>query len=507
MDMAATSRARDLPHYAALQDAPRVAMCSVSGEEQPAAGAVKSQTMVTSMIVVREALQEELNTTLNPVVKQLVSDGDSMNYKAMVPGVDLAAAPPSPAREAYITRIRTVARDKPYLLITHTYLWDHLAGRMIQILNSQESQKTQALRMRTDLVQRSIQLEDRLNNVMTLSDLQKEEIVDEATQVFDLNLGLLRESQDPALLSLYTDQLKAVSDKLLNTEGGTAMLAATGEKEGEAELTEEEKAAQEKEQAFLRKIDAEVRELTGEGLDSLLSPSKVVRIEKELLELREELEGCDDDARRKELEQEIKAKADQSLIEKRGVMKGWLRNLFRGQAVFTGLASYALASNNVPGVAEVDLPLRALGFWSWWLLTIPSLRAIKPLEPQEKSALDWAFVGTLLASLLVPFATKDPGQIWAVDAAVVAACYGASYALGEPAPEEAATPSDKARKAPDSPAVKALKEFGAFASTALDFGSGRERGTVETVNKTALEKLLEERVKEKVDETAGEDAE
>ena len=175
--------------------------------------------------------------------------------------------------------------------------------------------------MRTDLVQRSIQLEDRLNNVMTLSDLQKEEIVDEATQVFDLNLGLLRESQDPALLSLYTDQLKAVSDKLLNTEGGTAMLAATGEKEGEAELTEEEKAAQEKEQAFLRKIDAEVRELTGEGLDSLLSPSKVVRIEKELLELREELEACDDDARRKELEQEIKAKADQSLIEKRGVMK------------------------------------------------------------------------------------------------------------------------------------------------------------------------------------------
>ena len=187
--------------------------------------------------------------------------------------------------------------------------------------------------------------------------------------------------------------------------------------------------------------------------------------------------------------------------------QGWLRNLFRGQAVFTGLASYALASNNVPGVAEVDLPLRALGFWSWWLLTIPSLRAIKPLEPQEKSALDWAFVGTLLASLLVPFATKDPGQIWAVDAAVVAACYGASYALGEPEPEEAARPADKERKAPDGPAVKALKEFGAFASTALDFGSGRERGTVETVNKTALEKLLEERVKEKVDETAGEDAE
>ena len=53
-----------------------------------------------------------------------------------------------------------------------------------------------------------------------------------------------------------------------------------------------------------------------------------------------------------------------------------------------------------------------------------------PLPAPEKKALDAAFLATLVASLAAPFATKDPGAIWWVDALVVgaggtarAACY------------------------------------------------------------------------------------
>jgi hypothetical protein len=57
---------------------------------------------------------------------------------------------------------------------------------------------------------------------------------------------------------------------------------------------------------------------------------------------------------------------------------------------------------------------RALGFWTIWLFTIPSLRAVKPLgypsvgmsAAVEKKALNLAFVLTPLLTLALPFATK-----------------------------------------------------------------------------------------------------
>lgn len=52
---------------------------------------------------------------------------------------------------------------------------------------------------------------------------------------------------------------------------------------------------------------------------------------------------------------------------------------------------------------------------------------------------------------------------------------------------------------PPNPVFDSLRKFGAFAATALDFGSGRERGTVEAERKTGLEKELERRLREKVE--------
>jgi heme/copper-type cytochrome/quinol oxidase subunit 2 len=58
-----------------------------------------------------------------------------------------------------------------------------------------------------------------------------------------------------------------------------------------------------------------------------------------------------------------------------------------------------------------DMPIRVLGFWWWWLFVVPSLRSRRPKGP-EKKALDIAFLGTPLISLIAPAVTKDTGVIW-----------------------------------------------------------------------------------------------
>ncbi len=58
-----------------------------------------------------------------------------------------------------------------------------------------------------------------------------------------------------------------------------------------------------------------------------------------------------------------------------------------------------------------DISIQVLGYWFWWLFIVPSLRSRRPKGP-EKKALDIAFLGTPLISILAPVATKDTGLIW-----------------------------------------------------------------------------------------------
>ena len=59
-----------------------------------------------------------------------------------------------------------------------------------------------------------------------------------------------------------------------------------------------------------------------------------------------------------------------------------------------------------------DISISVLGYWWWWLFVVPSLRSRRP-KGQEKAALDIAFLGTPLISLIAPIATKDTFLIWA----------------------------------------------------------------------------------------------
>jgi len=202
-------------------------------------------------------------------------------------------------------------------------------------------------------------------------------------------------------------------------------------------------------------IEAEVFELTGVGLEDLLNPSKVVNYEREVRLLRVQIDECQDAAEKGDLQARFDKVEKQLYSEKRTVFRGWLKNVFVGQALIA-LGLGGVAVYDAFPLYTIDISLRALGFWSFWLFIIPSLRARRP-RGWEKLALDYAFLGSPIVTLGLPFFIKDPPAIWLANLAVLVSCYAYGFAFGRG--EDA-------------------KQLGAIsgALSALDFGSGQERG-------------------------------
>ena len=115
---------------------------------------------------------------------------------------------------------------------------------------------------------------------------------------------------------------------------------------------------------FVKKIDEQIQADMGVGLEELLNPAKVVNLERDLFNLRSELayltgkgsvdvtdmstEECDGggggeeaDAIRKSIDKKEKS----LLIERRAVFRGWLKNVFLGQAVLSLALSWVMVSN------------------------------------------------------------------------------------------------------------------------------------------------------------------
>ena len=97
---------------------------------------------------------------------------------------------------------------------------------------------------------------------------------------------------------------------------------------------------------------------------------------------------------------------------------------------------------------------------------MPSLRSRRP-SGLEKKALDIAFLGTPLISLVSPVVTKDTELIWFANLAVVAGAYGFAYLIGD---EDGGGGGDGGGENKQQPAW--LK----FIYKSLDFGGERERG-------------------------------
>lgn len=245
---------------------------------------------------------------------------------------------------------------------------------------------------------------------------------------------------------------------------------------------------------FVQAIDAAIQRDVGVPLDALLNPAKVVNLERDLYELREQLATLtgqdwealvaaarDDGAaistpaadrggggeEADAIRAKINKKEGDLAVERRAVFRGWLKNVFLVQAVLSCGLSYVMATNPAALFGQygwfysynMDVSIQVLGYWWWWLFVVPSLRSRRP-KGAEKKALDMAFIGTPLISLLAPVATKDTGIIWALNFAVVAASYGYAYVLDNDEDDD------------DDKTPGWLK----FVYKSLDFGSGRERG-------------------------------
>jgi hypothetical protein len=219
------------------------------------------------------------------------------------------------------------------------------------------------------------------------------------------------------------------------------------------------------------RVNDEVFALTGVGLEDLLNPSKVVNYEREVILLNQQLEECTDIDERDELRKRLTKVEAQLYSEKRTVFSGALKAVFVGQALIAIVLGGFAAFDAFPWFT-IDISLRALGFWSFWLFIIPSLRARRP-RGWEKTALNFAFLGSPIITIGAPFLTKEPALIWGLNLMLLIACYGYafSFARGEGA-EEAASFSGPLKW--------------------LDFGSGQERGIRGAARERYFDSLKEE---------------
>ena len=224
---------------------------------------------------------------------------------------------------------------------------------------------------------------------------------------------------------------------------------------------------EEEDAALIRRLQAEVLAESGVELDQLINPGKVVNLERDNQKLLVQIEACQDGEEKSILIEQLEKNKSKLLVEKRLVMRGWLKNLFVGQSVLAAVISFAMVYDLFPGT-HLDLSIQVLGFWMWWLFIIPSMRARKPSN-EEKDALNVAFLATPAVSLLMPVFTKDVGIIWWGNLLATIACYVYAYTKPKQDPTlESLESGDEENAKLPSLMIQALK--------ALDYGSGQERG-------------------------------
>lgn len=134
-------------------------------------------------------------------------------------------------------------------------------------------------------------------------------------------------------------------------------------------------------EALIKRIKEEVFAAEGVDLDELINPSKVINLERDILNLKKEILNLsssslkDNEEERRNLLEKIEKKRSTLIVEKRAVMRGWLKNLFVIQSIIAVGISLAMVYDAIPGVS-LPLSIKVLGFWMWWLFIVPSLRYV-----------------------------------------------------------------------------------------------------------------------------------
>ena len=187
------------------------------------------RALLTSLYFVYSSMENAFDTTSEERVTQLdytqlrrieslSSDMDYFygnDWKAMIKA--------SPATQAYVARVEEVAKTKPYLLIAHQYtryLGDLFGGQMMggMATRSLELEDGNGVDFYTfDEIDSAFEFitewYTKLND-LDLTDEQKDEIVDEANYVFDLNIGILEELEGSPVKAVWTLMVNTVKQKL-----------------------------------------------------------------------------------------------------------------------------------------------------------------------------------------------------------------------------------------------------------------------------------------------------
>lgn len=132
-------------------------------------------------------------------------------------------ATPSSATKEYCEHIRKVGKDKPFLLVAHQYtryLGDLFGGQMMggmakKSLNLEKNQGTAFYNFesipntRTFITEWYVTL-----NALDFTEVQRQELVDEANLVFRLNIGIFNELEGNPASTAFKLLLGALKDKL-----------------------------------------------------------------------------------------------------------------------------------------------------------------------------------------------------------------------------------------------------------------------------------------------------
>lgn len=140
---------------------------------------------------------------------------------------NVVKASPSAATKTYVARIQEVAKTQPYLLVAHQYtryLGDLFGGQMMGGMASRSLNLENGdgiafynfddIPSANDFITGWYQ---KLND-LDLTAKQKQDIVDEANFVFDLNIGILQELEGSPVKALWTLAINSLKMKLSGME-------------------------------------------------------------------------------------------------------------------------------------------------------------------------------------------------------------------------------------------------------------------------------------------------
>jgi len=187
------------------------------------------RTLLTSLYFVYTAMETSFDSSTLPAVNSL-DDRELRRLRALEEDMDYfygsgwrdTITPTTNARR-YAERVREVAEEQPYLLVAHQYtryLGDLFGGRMMGGMAKRslglEEGKGVAFYTFDDIPNVTDFITDwysRLNE-LELSDREKEEIVDEANLVFEMNIGIFEDLEGSPLTAMWSLAISTMKEKL-----------------------------------------------------------------------------------------------------------------------------------------------------------------------------------------------------------------------------------------------------------------------------------------------------